>query len=135
MFQAGHRWFRFSLRTLIVAIALMPMIVSLPLYPIQRRRLERIWIEQHGGTVDVFVRPLPIVDLDSGLYYQSYQRLMGPEIEPEIPKWRRWLGDEAYNQINLPAGSSGADLERTKRLFPEARVDITPHVTPGGGFF
>jgi hypothetical protein len=134
MFPTRYRWFRFSLRSLFVIVTLLAVCVAWPLRHVNRRRAERTWIEQHGGSVDVFLRPKPIED-GSGLYIESYQRVMGPEVEPEIPRWRRWLGDESYNQIYMPQGTSQADLDRARAIFPEARVDVAPNPAAGSGFF
>lgn len=133
MVAARRPALRFSLRTFFIAITLIAVISACPLNRIQQRRFESRWIEQNGGSVEVFVRPEPIT-VAPGMYYQSYQRVLGPEIEPEIPKWRRWLGDETYNQIYLPPGNSQSDLERARRLFPEAAVDISPPEDAGSGF-
>lgn len=131
---ATKRRLRFSLRTLLVVTTLVAVGIAWPLYRVNRRRAERVWIEQRGGSVDVFTRPVPI-QIAPFLEFQSYQRAHGPEVEPEIPQWRRWFGDEAYNQINLPEGTSQSDVERARALFPEARVEVMARPSSGSGFF
>ncbi|HEY2839303.1 MAG TPA: hypothetical protein VGJ26_09150 [Pirellulales bacterium] len=51
-----------------------------------------------------------------------------------MPSWRRMLGDEAIVKIGLATGSNQADLDRAKKLFPEADVMILSQGNGRGGF-
>jgi len=106
---------------------------------IHKRHAIRKSIEEQGGTVEVFLRPEPIETVVGNLTlsYLSYQRAHGPEIEPDISKWRRWLGDEAVNQIMMPRGTSATDLQGIRAIFPECEVDVmeTMETKPGSGMF
>ena len=100
---------------------------------IHQRQALRKSIEQRGGRIDVFTRPDPI-EIVPGLFWTSYGRVQGPEEEPEIPRWRRWFGDESINQVMLPVDSSESDVAQAKRIFPESAVEVIMQ-TSGGGMF
>jgi hypothetical protein len=38
------------------------------------------------------------------------------------PFWRRWIGDESWRFIEVPENTSDVEMERLKRLFPEAET-------------
>jgi hypothetical protein len=40
-----------------------------------------------------------------------------------IPFWRKWLGDEAVEEVRMPKKSSAIDLEKAKALFPESQIE------------
>jgi hypothetical protein len=108
--------------------------ISRPVY--ERRRMMR-WIEERGGRVERWYKPEPTV-INSGtltIVSTSYQRILGPEKEPEIPRWREWLGDVPVNIIMLPAGSEKSDLNRARSLFPEAEVNEAIEASEYGGVF
>jgi hypothetical protein len=128
------RWLRFSLRTLMAGTALLSIGLFLLLHVVVERRSERTRIERLGGTIEVFTKPKPI-EIAPGIEYHSYQRTLGPDVEPEIPQWRRWLGDQAFNQIYLPTGATPDEVQRVQHVFPEAKVDVAPANEPGAGFF
>jgi hypothetical protein len=113
-----RRWFAFSLRTLFVGVAVFGIWLGWEFNFVHQRNAMRDWIADHGGSVDVFVRP----DVSGSLAIIQYERVLGPEEEPSIPQWRRWLGDEAINHVMMPAGTTDADLERARSLFPEGNV-------------
>jgi len=108
-----RRWFRFSLRTLFVLVAVLGLSLvwlGMQLKWIRERSEARQWIDQHTSRMLHFgdckenERPFPI-----GL------RLLGEREVREI-----WLAESTM---------SNDDLEHVKRiakLFPEARVSVGP---------
>jgi hypothetical protein len=46
---------------------------------------------------------------------------LNPQGKASIPFWRRWLGDEAVEQVALPLNSSLEDAKFAITIFPEAR--------------
>ena len=132
-FAPKRRWPRFSLRTMFVGVTVFCWWMGYELNFIHQRRAMRESIVQRGGAVEVFSRPEPL-EIFPGILHSSYQRVLGPEEEPEIPRWRRWLGDESINQVMMPVGSSKAEVARAKWLFPESAVDVFER-TSGGGMF
>jgi len=50
----------------------------------------------------------------------------GIRITNELPWWRRLLGDQSYCVVFLEEGSEAAELDRVRRLFPEAEVMAAP---------
>jgi hypothetical protein len=109
-------------------------IIASPVY--ERKRMMR-WVVENGGYVDFFQKPEPLFTDCGGLVLiiDSYQRVLGPEKEPEIPNWRKWLGDVPANIIMLPAESRQSELERARSLFPEAEVDVVVEGPGNGGIF
>ncbi len=126
-----RRWFRFTLRTLFVVVTVFGVWLGYEFNVVHQRNAMRKSVVKRGGYVDVFTRPAP-TKMGPFLLSFGYMRVLGPEEEPEIPRWRRWFGDEAVNRIMLPSGSSDADLERARALFPEGTVDV-PHTGQGMG--
>jgi hypothetical protein len=116
--MAAHprRWFAFRLRTLLVVVAALAIGFGLWIHHeqriVQERRamMERFDDNRHGGVV--------VVALGSD----------GVTPWERISPIRRALGDEPVEIIELPWGSTDADLQRARQLFPEAS-----HV--GGGVF
>jgi hypothetical protein len=129
--------FRFGVRTMLVFVALIGVSLALIARPVYERNRMMRWIEENGGSVERWHKPEPI-EINSGsitVLITSYQRVLGPEKEPEIPAWRKWLGDVPANIIMLPADSNVSDLERARSLFPEAEVDVIVEGPGPGGFF
>lgn len=119
-----RRWLTFSLRAALGVLTVFCVWLGWQVNLVHQRNAMRAAVEQSGGIVDIFIRPeFP----DESLAIMSYER-SGPVEEPEIPQWRRWLGDEAISQLILPAGSSEPELARARALFPEAEVEER---TPG----
>jgi hypothetical protein len=103
-----RRWFRFSLRTLFVAVTVFAIWLGLELKFIRERRdfLEtRDRNVEADGLSDVFI----------------YEFGTKPKSWP-IPFWRRWLGDETRELIVLWSNSTDADRQRAAELFPEAQI-------------
>jgi hypothetical protein len=136
----GH-WLQFWLRALLALVSLLAVGLGWQYYSVYQRRAARDWVERNGGTVDVYAPSPPSerVEISPGvdlvITFGSGQRIHGPKDAPEIPQWKRWLGDEAYNQILLPEGSSPADVVRMRELFPEATVEVNQPPAGGSGFF
>jgi len=102
--SAPKRRWSFSLRTLLIAVTLCAWIASQAVV-INQRRTTQQWIRDNNG-----------VAFPSGVGVHA----------PSIPIWRKWFGDRAIESIHLPQGTSNADVQRTAKVFPEARVDILP---------
>jgi hypothetical protein len=131
-----RHWFRFSLRTLFVLVAAIAICLGWIARDVVQRKRLLSWVEENGGYVDLWHKPEPFV-IDTGgirIIKEDYQRVLGPEEEPAIPRWREWLGDVAVNRVLLPKGSTETDLERAKAMFREADVEILPEAVPGFGF-
>lgn len=85
---------------------------------VHKRQDTRKWAEEQGArTVSV-----------------SECRPPRPAPTATIPFWRRLLGDEAMQEVQLPHGSPEADLARIRQVFPEARsVVLPPPPSPASG--
>jgi hypothetical protein len=129
--------FRFSVRALLLVVALIGVGLGLIVRPVVERRRFMSWVEQNGGHIDRWVKPEPDITVINGgltIISTSYQRILGPERDPEIPDWRKWLGDVAVNIVMLPVDSKNSDVEAAKLLFPEAEVQVMQEPGPGGVF-
>lgn len=99
-----RRWFRFSLRTLFVAAAIVGVAVSWFLWNVQQvanRRALLAYVEQHGGyTMDEPMKP--------------WKR---------VPVLWHWLGAEPVGEIYLHRSKfSFDDRDYVASMFPEASV-------------
>ena len=114
-----RHWFRFSLRTLFVAVTALAGWLGYELHWIRERHEVRRVLESRGG------------GLQSGDEYKAavdeWQRFV-PETEKirsEIPWVRRILGDVPVVIINAPIDRlSEQELSRIRRAFPEAFVAL-----------
>ncbi len=106
--SARFRRFQFSLRTLLIAIAL----AALPC--IYLRWLSGIVRERDGLLAEPSRAPPPEGD----------RMVLGTELgEPsKIPWPRRLLGDVPYRCVWLDSSATGEDLQRYRVAFPEAEV-------------
>ncbi len=97
-----NRWYRFSLRTLFIAIAVVGVAAGWLVRESQFIQARREFMAQADRERQGLI---------GFVHYAS---------SPTIPVWRMWLGDSAESRVILPATWSNADLEKAKRLFPEA---------------
>ena len=107
-----RRWFRFSLRTLFVAVTLFACWLGWQMKFIRDRKEMRQWIVAQGGHTGNFGDPFA-----DDLFNEESE-----EIAPPIPWLRQILGDEGIGYIELPRKSSSADRNRIAALFPEANI-------------
>jgi hypothetical protein len=122
---------------MLVFVALTGVCLTVIARPVYERKRMMQWIEENGGRVERWHKPEPTL-IHSGsitVVITSYQRILGPEKEPEIPAWRKWLGDVPVNIIMLPADSKDSDFQRARSVFPEAEVDLVVQGPGLGGFF
>ena len=101
-----RRWFRFSLRTVLVTSAVLAGVlgwIAMNAHLVQTRRAMLTSIVDHGGSYGT--------------------EIYDPRTEPvDIPWIRKWLGDETVFWIGLRNGSTADEIERVKAIFPEADV-------------
>jgi uncharacterized membrane protein YecN with MAPEG domain len=99
-------WFRFSLRTLFIVVAIFGGWLSWELQVVRERQKMRVWISQHHGftvgfpTQGMMLRPQGLLS--------------------RFPRYRHLLGDEPVMHIGLHEPIPISDLEEIDRLFPEA---------------
>jgi hypothetical protein len=104
--RARHPRWMFWLKTAWVAMTVFAVGLGWQVNHIRQRRQFVQWIErrqQACGDAQVLVAPARAE-------------------HARIPFWRRWLGDQAFDEIYLPCDSTPTDEERAKALFPEAIV-------------
>ena len=110
----NRRWFHFSLRTLFVVVTVLGIWLGWQLHFVSRRKQAINWLEK---------------DLDGLVIYSSWVRddpalaRDRPDVLkwPQLPFWRRWLGDETIAEIWLPKDAyNDANLARLAKCFPEA---------------
>jgi hypothetical protein len=130
------RWFRFSLRTLLLAVTLVAMVLSWFVWQnslVQRRndflemlvaqkgeyaflietpsagRLDLIWTKQYPG--------------GQYMMFQMLNRLDEKILAYRSGRYRAWLNDRTIGAIKMPSGSAAADRETAASLFPEATIE------------
>jgi hypothetical protein len=114
-----RRSFQFSLRTMFILLTATAVICWLTL-EIMFVRERQAWLRN---------------ERQSHSLIKSASEWLGPVPETaRVPSWRRMLGDEAIVKIGLATGSNQADLDRAKKLFPEADVMILSQGNGRGGF-
>jgi hypothetical protein len=100
-----RRWFQFSLRTLMIVVALVAMLLG---YVGSQVRI----VKERNGLRDAIVRNGGFVALNP------------PTGMGEIPWLRQCLGDRAAGLIGVPKGAEfDYEYDLSKRLFPEATID------------
>jgi hypothetical protein len=103
---AKRRWFRFSLRTLLILVALVAIITAFLVRSWHRTQL-RYEYTSHAGAVDGHVRTM-----------QGYRF--------RVNRWRvsgLLFGDQHVETIKLYPGSyDDAELAKIRELFPEAKI-------------
>ena len=108
-----RRWFKFSLRTLFVAVTVLGMWIGYYIHWKQERREARLWLGVHGGM---------------GLY--GWHKV---EPRPPLPWMLKLLGEESEEEIHITHNASANRgerppieydqlVDRLAKLFPEAQV-------------
>jgi hypothetical protein len=109
-----RRWFRFSLRTMFVMVTLFSFWLGWQAWIVRERLAMRKWLDDNGGSAGP---PMRLVDERGPFVFEQVNTL---------PFWRRWLGDESIRSVSFPVfpapSEHVAQLERAKRIFPEARI-------------
>jgi hypothetical protein len=107
-----RRWFQFGLRTMFVAVAVFAVWLGWELRFVQQRREA--------------VRSMRSEDY----YWESDDSkdlfpLMASQVQKSkkvtIPRWRRWIGDEAMLCIIVSPKAGPTEVEM-RRMFPEAFI-------------
>jgi hypothetical protein len=136
-----HRcWFRFNLASFLACVTTCAVVLGVgrpwEYDSVSERQQFLRWVEESDGYAERWSKPAPLVIEvgDLRIITDSYQRVLGPQEEPTIPRWKERLGDRAVNRISLPRDAGETDLERARAMFPEAEVELAPKPTSGGGF-
>ena len=111
-----RRWFQFSLRTLLVALALLATCLWMVGRTVRQRQSLIREAVGNGGEV------LLISEMSDARRATSFVK------EYHVPFWRRWLGDQAVPLLRLSPDATDEDCDRAQDLFPEAKVGV---VVPG----
>jgi hypothetical protein len=130
-----RRWLRFSLRSLLIATALLVVLIAGVTAEV--RYVHDRWATclqlnsneqaQAGGgaftAVAVCADPCffkyPLPDWYRPLWKGHN---LAAVKSAGIPIWRRWLGDESFALVKVPDGCTKRDALRLQRLFPEALI-------------
>jgi hypothetical protein len=107
-----RRWFRFTLRTMFLLVTLFSVWLGWQTWLVRERSAMRKWLEENDGLVS------------------PTMQFSDPDIKPitfekvnTLPFWRRWLGDQSIATVTFSVFPWPAeDIERAKRLFPEAKI-------------
>ena len=115
---AKHRWFRFSLRTMFVVMAIACWI-GWQVYVVQKRK----------QFIDELNRPsmTRIIMSNVAVIGTSETLQSAPELDPQVPIFRRWIGDRPRENILV---ESLDDANTAMRWFPEASVELYRQTSP-----
>lgn len=111
--RSPRRWFRFSLRTMLVGVTIICCVLAWQLRVVRERQAALIEMRD-GGTFQV---------ITAEAWTERFPA--GAPVSPPvtIPAVRRWLGDQAIQEvwyITFYKPASEEDLVRFKKVFPEA---------------
>jgi hypothetical protein len=116
--KTNRRWFRFSLRVLLIVVAVVGCWLGWQANLVHRRKV---------ALSELRPRAVFLSSVVAEREKSSGDRLVIPwDHVREIPFWRRLMGDESIGWIYLEDSASPADLELAKSLFPEAHVESNP---------
>ena len=116
--KPARRWFSFSLRSLLAVMTLVCIWLAWE-SSVVRQRQRMLAQVRASHAFEVTTAKTWAASFPAGNPYSPVSR---------IPIFRRWLGDEAIQQIGYyghMVGSSGVDVDRLAKLFPEAKVQET----------
>jgi hypothetical protein len=113
-----RRWFRFSLRTLFLVVAVVCVWIGLawPLQAVRQRQAMRVWIEHHRGQVFYTLAPRERwnnrgrVEPAGGYFVTS--------------PLRSFMGDQKATTIAIPDDGtfSPDEVARIRNVFPECEL-------------
>jgi hypothetical protein len=107
-----RRWFRFSLRTMFLLVTSFSLWLGWQTWIVRERSAMRDWLDANGGRVSPTMQGTQL-DHEPFIFEQVNT----------LPFWRRWLGDQSIAAVSLPDFPPPTEqVERAKRLFPEAKV-------------
>ncbi|MGD9721182.1 MAG: hypothetical protein AB7O59_03895 [Pirellulales bacterium] len=114
-----RRWFRWSSRTLLVAMAAVGCWLGWELYEIRKRAEARAWIDEHHGVWESF-------DAPGHMSPEAALWMPGAAVKYEKFTWaQRFLGDTPVFLIAFRRGAiSEGELDRLGEQFPEAIVSF-----------
>ena len=130
----NRRWFRWSLRTLFVAVTVLCVWLGWQVNVVQQRRAMANRIRAEGGSVVLVVvsgetaNGLEISKLDGVAPNPGDQLLSSVGYFLRVRQW--WLGDFPATYVELPVGSTDLQVQRATSVFPEAEVRIRPAGRP-----
>ncbi len=105
-----RHWLRFSLRAMLLGMALMGLLLAWQVNVVRERMTVRRWILLDGG----YIGKTP----DGASYHTVFEdNTLDPDIT--VAPWRAWLGDQPTRFVVLPRDADRADCVRTLNAFPE----------------
>jgi len=116
--QRTRRWWRFSLRTLLVGVTVLAVWLGWNANVILQRKAMRRWIEQVGGRAAVDGQT---AELSGETYLPLFWR-QADERSWRITPWRRLMGDQPLDVIVIPPGVGAGNIRLIRMLFPEVRM-------------
>ena len=121
-----RRWFRFafSLRTLFVVVTIFGVWLGWLVWQMQivrDRRLVMAYLDEIRIDKTPPSAGGPMEALESMPYWND---VLSSNLHVRVSAVRRYLGDESYLFINMPASIEGNLLERAERAFPEAELHV-----------
>jgi hypothetical protein len=92
-------------------VALFSVWLGREAWIVRERSTMRRWLEENDGSASPTMQ---LVHDTEPFVFEPFNTL---------PFWRRWLGDQSIATVNFSVyPSPSEDIERAKRLFPEAKI-------------
>jgi hypothetical protein len=116
-----RRWFQFSLRTLLIVVALLAVPLGYVGWQAKIVRERKAMVRE-------------VAKMGGQVVFSSYETKLGPDSHfrfgettmkppyPTVSTLRAWLGDDFALGIALPAATPTDTLKRVEQIFPEAKV-------------
>ena len=113
-----RRWFRFRLRTLLIAVTLLAVPLGYAGWQAKISRDRAAAVAEVMGSGGMVIGAEGLTSkLANGRDYS-------------IPFLRRWMGDRAVLQIFYKRGTADDDIRRLRSLFPQAWIDELDYLDP-----
>ena len=124
--KTRHRWFRFSLRSLFVAVTVICVWLGWNLNTVRERQKIRNWVVANGGTVVVGEKSFIwfVFMVSSNGHMGRARKFDFERLEQQcvVPLQRRWLGDEEVYCIFMPFTANEADVRQAIACFPGSEI-------------
>ena len=109
-----RRWFRFSLRTMSVAVTVFGVWLGWQLKIVSERKAILNELRAAGKPISGMIEAIQAVEAEIGSI---------PGLNHcQVSRLRRWLGDESVFRLFIPVGANPELIHRTEIAFPEASL-------------
>jgi hypothetical protein len=128
MIAPKRRWFRWSLRTMFVAVTVVACWLGWLVWQVQivqERKATAQRIRVDGGGVYTVCTREEAPGIVTLVLHDGTTPRSGDQIRQEsVGRVRQWLGDLPATYVDLSVGSTELEVQRAKAVFPESEVSV-----------